>query len=830
MTTGTIPEGLPFDAAPGGKFPQIMPAPYRIIFDPAAPAQLGNIYTTWAAAYTVARKFQGPKVIVVRGTIPTAVGQPGNFWDPLGAWSLEIDCGPTPFSIIGIDEGATFNPANPPIEIYSARSTGGTLQSNATATIPFQNSNPNLQTKVTGLSIGTTGSVSMFSYAGDIVLNDTSVSGNTINANAVLVSATKISFFGGSAPAPSISGTSTNILSVDAPVIVAGDLTNIATDSIVHSGEVNVYAALSATVSGTQVGVGLLTIQTLLGPSLVFPTGNNILISQVTAAGPGHSLSIIGQSSTNNNGGSLMLQAGNGSGPGHVGGSVIINAGVGTVLGSYGTIQLQLAGTALATFEVVGTSAIEVFGSSFTSGVTLTQTGVAAGNGAQFLIQAQGTTAIAGVGGIAALSGGISTGPGGVGGNALVQGGPGDPGSGIGGSVVLNAGNGGFAPGSIIFSSASTNWLTVSLAGSLGKIEFAPTVAGLIDILQGSSGTGTSLTVAAQSMTAASAIGGALILSGGGSGGNNGVGGAIQVLGGSAGGGSSTGGAVLIQPGSGSFVNGDVHINFGSGASALRVISASNSIGLSAPLLGDITTSDPLRFGVSAPISLSGAVDVTLTPTQYRNFTLRFSGTPAAPFNINFPNQAGYTKLLDFSQVNMSSLSTSLTIKIGAVTAVLPNTFRSTGSGPVVLMSWDGTTIDLTPAITQTETAYASGGVIALNSVTYTSVLSSVATIKVDRSANLDIWVSANLGYTGTPLSTAARFTMKILIDGSPLVANDFVSVSVSTATEIYNQYARNVRTILAPGTHTIDLQVLGPNVTSTSSFLATLTADASFT
>src|SRR5277367_2231598 len=89
--TPTIPKGLPFDAAPGGKFPQIQAAPYRIIYNsaitPTDGVKTGNTYKAFADVVTVANLFQGPvEVYIANGSVVPA----GNYNMP-ASWYLGTD-------------------------------------------------------------------------------------------------------------------------------------------------------------------------------------------------------------------------------------------------------------------------------------------------------------------------------------------------------------------------------------------------------------------------------------------------------------------------------------------------------------------------------------------------------------------------------------------------------------------------------------------------------------------------------------------------------------------------------------------------------------------
>lgn len=147
MTTPTIQKALPFDAAAGTVFPQIMPAPDRIIYDTSAPAQLGNVYPSFASVLTCAAAYQGPCTIYIRnGSIVPA----GTHAMPT-SWYLETDSfGATfasgcyftvkPLAIVPEGQatlifqeglgGATFAASSVPMQIEDAKlslGTNGTL-------------------------------------------------------------------------------------------------------------------------------------------------------------------------------------------------------------------------------------------------------------------------------------------------------------------------------------------------------------------------------------------------------------------------------------------------------------------------------------------------------------------------------------------------------------------------------------------------------------------------------------------------------------------------------------------------------------------------------
>jgi hypothetical protein len=440
--------------------------------------------------------------------------------------------------------------------------------------------------------------------------------------------------------------------------------------------------------------------------------GTTISITQTTqTVGSGQTLSIVAQatSAASATGGELSFAGGASTGAGGIGGTLLLQGGAGTTTGGKiivnagsgvtpGKILFDIAGTTLLTLaQTSATAGTVTFGTFYSTSITITQAGVASGNGAILIIQGQSTTAAAATGGGAVLGGGNSTGAGGIGGNVEIQGGTGDTGSGVGGSVFLATGNGA-SPGSIQFVNFTTTWLTAQFSGGVGTLQFSSTVAGIINIATGTSfGTGQSITITAQNMTAASAVGGAVIVSGGPSSGTSGIGGAVTIRGGSAGGSTSTGGAVIIQPGNGTTVGGDTHVNLSNGAAAFRVDGTNSLIAVSLPLVGDTATNDSLRFGVSAFVTVTNA-DVVVSNTAYRNFTIKFNGTITGTVRlITLPAQAGYTKLLDFSQANTTGVGT-LVVAAGAVTSVIvPGTGGAVG--PIVLLSFDGTNLSITNSL-----------------------------------------------------------------------------------------------------------------------------------
>jgi len=89
----TIQKGLPFDVATGGAFPQVMPAPYRVIYDTTAPEQYGNVYPSWSSVMTCIALFSGPVEIYIRNgsQIPTSSGTFTSPYSMPTSWVLSTD-------------------------------------------------------------------------------------------------------------------------------------------------------------------------------------------------------------------------------------------------------------------------------------------------------------------------------------------------------------------------------------------------------------------------------------------------------------------------------------------------------------------------------------------------------------------------------------------------------------------------------------------------------------------------------------------------------------------------------------------------------------------
>jgi hypothetical protein len=215
--------------------------------------------------------------------------------------------------------------------------------------------------------------------------------------------------------------------------------------------------------------------------------------------------------------------------------------------------------------------------------------------------------------------------------------------------------------------------------------------------LNAGSGTtaGGAVTVSGGDATAATGTGGGVTVNGG-AGNTSGTAGTVKLVGGDSG---STGAAgnVVLQAGQGSgpSQNGSVQLVDGNFALALAV--RNGLVALDAPLNGDTTTNDPLRFGLASPVYPTVNTTYTLLNTEYAKFTIRPTGTatPASGPVIVFPDVAGgYTKMLDLTQVIGISAATELVLKAGAgagakTTAILHPT------PSVYIVSYDGTTLSV---------------------------------------------------------------------------------------------------------------------------------------
>ena len=141
----TISKGLPFDVPIGGKFPQIMPAPSRVIYDTSAGSQYGNIYTSWANVVIVAGLFSGPVEIYVRNDSVIPVG---SYTMPT-SWYLTTDS----FGMT-VPSGVYFN--NSPLELKAEGNAPIFFQESGSGST-FTLSNPLMLITGCALSLGTNG-------------------------------------------------------------------------------------------------------------------------------------------------------------------------------------------------------------------------------------------------------------------------------------------------------------------------------------------------------------------------------------------------------------------------------------------------------------------------------------------------------------------------------------------------------------------------------------------------------------------------------------------------------------------------------------------------
>jgi len=554
---------------------------------------------------------------------------------------------------------------------------------------------------------------------------------------------------------------------------------------------------------------GAASSATLLSTTPVFT-----FTQQVTAGSAGAQFTIAAQGSTlaSAAGGKLLLEAGNGGGTNGIGGDAVLQSGAGAASGSgaggnvilnastgvtHGSILVQDAGATWLTLSTNTGVATIAFAASAVTPV-ISQTGVTVGSGADFTVTAQRTTAASATGGRLVLSGGNNTvGASGVGGNVLVAGGAGNAGSGAGGSVLLNAG-GGLTHGSVQFQDAGTTWLTLSETGSGSNLTFAAS-AKAPRFQQSTTGVGDGATIfiTAQTTTASANAGGGINVVAG-TGGSLGTGGTVSIAGGV----GANGGSVALSPGNGGTKSGDIELFDGNANLCFRVDGDNTINKLSAPLLGDETTNDPLRFGVTSPIGLGGrSTDLALNPAQYANQTITFSGTPAASstFSIVLPNVPGFTKVLDLTSV-APGVATLISAKAGTSTAPL-------SPGRATVVWYDGTTLhSLTSAgLIQSQSSSATGAVLTKPGYTSLTAGGSGITMTLAAGEKLIIDVSALL-VTGSPGAGTLSAQYRVVVDAAE-VSNDDISTD-NLLTAYVQPYSRTVEvTGLSAGVHTVDFQ-----------------------
>lgn len=255
-------------------------------------------------------------------------------------------------------------------------------------------------------------------------------------------------------------------------------------------------------------------------------------------------------------------------------------------------------------------------------------------------------------------------------------------------------------------------------------------------------------------------------------------------------------GAAVLACQTGTTTNGDAALQNIGAANILRL--DSNAVGtpikISALLIGDDQANppDPLRFGVTAPISLAGrTTDLTLTSAQYQNQTLEFSGTPGvgAAFNIVLPNIAGFAKIFDLSAV--TQFTATISVKAGSSSVILP--------GPACWVWYDGTTMHAQPMSAGPRTSQASNTA----GTTLTAAFQTIAAIVVSSDVGDNIVVHVGSCASGT---IATLLSYQLLIDGTPAETNpDFTNISSSLGLSLYARtfYLASV----SRGVHTISLQ-----------------------
>ncbi len=165
--TATIPKGLPFDAAPGGKFPQVMAGPHMVIYDstsnPVDGVKTGNVYKAFGDVVIVANLFQGPVEIYIQNGSVIPIG---NYNMPT-SWYLGTDGAGT-----SILSGTHFS--NSPLEIHP--DAGATLAFHESAGgNTFIHSNPLMKITHCKLSLGTNGSLINGVSNGNLFLREVNI-------------------------------------------------------------------------------------------------------------------------------------------------------------------------------------------------------------------------------------------------------------------------------------------------------------------------------------------------------------------------------------------------------------------------------------------------------------------------------------------------------------------------------------------------------------------------------------------------------------------------------------------------------------------------------
>jgi hypothetical protein len=482
-------------------------------------------------------------------------------------------------------------------------------------------------------------------------------------------------------------------------------------------------------------------------------------------------------------------------------GNIRLNVSAPTESGTHGSIFFQDSGTTWLTFAKTLATASMIFAAA-DAAPTIGQFATTSGDGAELFIFAQSTSASGGTGGELFLEAGSGGGTGGIGGNVLISSGSGT----TGGNILLNA-SAATTTGNIQFQNAAATWLTFSITGVQTTLLFAATDPSIfLEQATTSSANGVSLNVQAQRTTLAGGTGGALNLLGGDGGNGAGVGGNVNITAGSATSGGATGGTITLNPGAGFTTGGDVQLFDSFGNLSLRVDGQNSEIKISQPLIGDDVNNDPLRFGVTLPISLAGrSTNLTLTNVQYQNQTIEFNGTPAinAVFSIVFPNVTGWAKIVDLSAVDMTSSHAEISVAAGSSTALLQ------GPTPKYWVWYDGTTIHAGPmsvGIMQTFFENAAGTTLT------TAFQNLTTTINLTTNVGDKVIIHAESLYSSGTLSSDT-ITYRLVVDGATVLITDALASSTASGTF---SYARTFEWVATQGTHSINFQAETTSVIGT--------------
>lgn len=299
---------------------------------------------------------------------------------------------------------------------------------------------------------------------------------------------------------------------------------------------------------------------------------------------------------------------------------------------------------------------------------------------------------------------------------------------------------------------------------------------------------------------------------------NSTAGGNISIKGG-AGNSLSTGGTVTIQAGLATEIanNGAIKLIDGNGNTAFQVQNGFNL--LDAPLLGDISTNNPLCFGVA---TVAYASTIVLTNAQYCCQTIRITGTATtgATMYVVFPDVfGGYTKVLDLTSLNGASNLAQVRVLVGSTSQQVPTKYveiLAPITQDIYTLSYDGFTLTCNQARVSTKIA----GVIP--SISYAQFQGNVnynlvnETIQVGPSGTIAAFLTSTIGFT----IANTQMNIKFLLNGIPLTnSTQYLNYASYPAGSWYVPFNINYPfNSLVPGASaTVTAQYFGTNAWSVS-------------